>query len=590
MIGYRKTPLIGVIGIILGIFFVTASAWAQKKNDPLRDDPLYQYEGKIVRSISIKVRDIFDEDNLSAPYRLVNSAKITTKEQVVRRELNYTEGDTFDTFLVRESERNLREIAFVREVETTVTVDGHYADILITVQDTWTLIPQFAVSSGDGRERRTFGIAESNLLGYGKRLELLYQEDEGQESLSAIWDDRRVWGTYHSALFGIFDRNDGDRAFAVFGRPFRTIIQKYAWQVLADAGDTIGRLFQNGDERFIFRRDNLELGANFTVASGKKEIARKRYTFGYTYYQDDFAEAKDSDFEDINLDPDTVSRDPALIAENRRYSGPTFRFSRVETDFISLRYIDRFERVEDFNLGAVYTGSLVVAPEALGSNDNYLIFSALTTQGHRFSRYSFARGEASVSGRYQPEGFENILARLEFNYFSAFDPSFYSSIYLGRHTIATQLLAEYGHDFDRNRELLLGGDNGLRGYDARTFTGDKRFVVNLEDRVHLVDDVFKFLSLGAAAFVDGGGTTSGSFDEIFTDNFYSDVGLGLRIGFPRSSRGRVVRVDVAFPLRDGPDGSDALEFRVIFSGGQLFNSLLQGDFAEQQRSTLSLEQ
>ena len=35
--------------------------------------------------------------------------------------------------------------------------------------------------------------------------------------------------------------------------------------------------------------------------------------------------------------------------------------------------------------------------------------------------------------------------------------------------------------------------------------------------------------------------------------------------------------DVSLPLRDGPDGSDQFEPRVIFSGGQLFSSILRSE-------------
>jgi hypothetical protein len=39
----------------------------------------------------------------------------------------------------------------------------------------------------------------------------------------------------------------------------------------------------------------------------------------------------------------------------------------------------------------------------------------------------------------------------------------------------------------------------------------------------------------------------------------------------------VVRIDVAVPLRDGPDGSKAGEPRIIFAAGQLFNARLRSE-------------
>ena len=39
----------------------------------------------------------------------------------------------------------------------------------------------------------------------------------------------------------------------------------------------------------------------------------------------------------------------------------------------------------------------------------------------------------------------------------------------------------------------------------------------------------------------------------------------------------MVRMDVAFPLRDGPDGSKAGEPRLVFAAGQLFGARLRSE-------------
>src|SRR6185312_5223989 len=149
--------------------------------------------------------------------------------------------------------------------------------------------------------------------------------------------------------------------------------------------------------------------------------------------------------------------------------------------------------------------------------------------------------------------------------------SYWHDIYLGRHTLAVNAFVEYGHRLDRDRQLLEGSDNVLRGYEAKTFFGDKSIGLNIEDRIHFVDDLYRLVSLGGAVFVDAGGTTNDPLGTIFTSNLYGDFGFGLRAGFPKSSGGQVVRLDVAFPLRDGPDGSNRLSPRILIAGGQLFD-------------------
>ena len=140
---------------------------------------------------------------------------------------------------------------------------------------------------------------------------------------------------------------------------------------------------------------------------------------------------------------------------------------------------------------------------------------------------------------------------------------------------------------DSDLEFLLGASNGLRGYEDRTFSGDHRALLNVEDRFHLVEDVYRLLSIGGAVFFDVGGTSRKGVSEIIGDQLYADVGFGLRFGISRSSGGAVLRLDVAFPLREGPDGSQFLEPRILLSSGQLFSARLPSESLRSQAATVS---
>ncbi len=262
------------------------------------------------------------------------------------------------------------------------------------------------------------------------------------------------------------------------------------------------------------------------------------------------------------------------LADDRKFVGPVLSYQYIEQDFIRRNYVDRFSRVEDFNLGQRFESSAQLAPAFLGSHDDAFLLRAAFGEGYRLRERSFARWEMTLDTRLLAHGFENSIFSLEGQYISPFGPVEWGNIPFGNHTLLVRSFVDYSFDLDPDREFLAGGDNILRGYDARTFSGDKRFALNIEDRVHIVDNLYDFFSLGMSFFVDIGGATHEPIRELFTDEMYSDVGFGLRVGFPRSNGERVVRIDVAAPLRDGLDGSSAWEFRIIFSGGQLFVSQL----------------
>ena len=553
--------------LLLAAFFVCsigAICFADQSTSKLR-----------IRQVQIEIRELFDDPDIGWFYRGVNELKIATKEEVVKRELLFKKGDAYDPFLVEESERNLRTLPFFRQVSITPIIDGEYVDMLVSVQDTWTLFPTLNFSSGGGTKKREIGLSEKNLLGYGKRFEVLYADDEDREKIAGIWDDNRLFGSHHRLFLGHFQRSDGYRSIGFYGRPFRSLVEPRAWSANVDASDIVGKLFSNGDERFIFRERKQILGAGITFSDGDPEELLNRYTIGYEYENAEFLEADSEDFDDVDVDPNSVSQDPALLADNRRFSGPFIAYQRIEPNFLSINYVDRFDRIEDFNLGNELFLKTQIASNFLGSLEDTLVITASISDGWNLSPKSFVRGELGGGTRTNKEGLDNTVFHGQINYYNVLGPKYLSDMYIGRHTFASSILLDHSEDLDRDREFLLGASTGLRGYKDRTFTGSTQIKLHVEQRIHFLDEIARLVSLGMAVFADGGGTSNKGPGEALARNFYADVGLGLRLGFPRSSGGTVMRIDLAFPLREGPEGSEQFEPRVLVTVGQAFSARLR---------------
>lgn len=540
----------------------------------------------IIRNIRVEIRDIFDDPSAGWLYQTANDLKVSTKEHVVRRELLFKEGEAFDEFLVEESERALRSLPFLREVDIVAIPDGNYVDVVVTVQDTWTLYPQASFVTGGGSGTTSIGLTEQNILGYGKRIELLYADDEGREKIEGVYDDQRLFGTKQQLLLGHFERSDGYRNINLIGRPFRSLVERSAWQITTDFSDTVGRLFEASDERFIYRVRHEEVAGRYIIARGDPEKLLHRYALGYEHTFDYFSEADEEDYVDADVDPNSVVQDPALLADDRKFSGPFIAYQSIAPDFISLNYVDRFERIQDFNLGNQFSFKVRYAGDVFGSDKDTFLFSGSDALGHRFSPTAFARGEFAIGTRSSRGGFDNTIARGELKYYNVLGSKYVDNIFLGKHTFAAAMFLDYGESLDRDREFLLGASDGLRGYKNRTFTGDKLFLLNLEQRIHWIDDLFRLISIGTVAFVDVGGTTDNALGNVFTDELYGDFGIGLRLGFPRASGSGIVRLDVAFPWRDGPDGSQRFEPRIYISTGQLFNAKLRSESSGPEQITV----
>ena len=89
-------------------------------------------------------------------------------------------------------------------------------------------------------------------------------------------------------------------------------------------------------------------------------------------------------------------------------------------------------------------------------------------------------------------------------------------------------------------------------------------------------------------FIDVGSASRESLGSMLTDDLYGDIGVGLRLCFPRATGGGIVRIDIAVPLRDGPDGSKSGEPRVIFAAGQLFGARLRSEVVGAENTSSSI--
>ena len=109
--------------------------------------------------------------------------------------------------------------------------------------------------------------------------------------------------------------------------------------------------------------------------------------------------------------------------------------------------------------------------------------------------------------------------------------------------------------------MLLGGDNGLRGYPLRYQGGTKSALLTLEERFYSNWQPLKLFNVGAAVFFDAGRTWGRDAYAGESLGLLEDVGVGLRLGSVRSGLGNVLHIDLAFPLERGRD-IDGVQFIV----------------------------
>ena len=94
-----------------------------------------------------------------------------------------------------------------------------------------------------------------------------------------------------------------------------------------------------------------------------------------------------------------------------------------------------------------------------------------------------------------------------------------------------------GVNLDQDHELVLGGENGLRGYPRQYQAGDRSALFTLEGRYYTSLYPFRLVRVGGAVFYDMGRAWGGDFAKSLDPGVLRNVGVGLRLGMTRSGLG-----------------------------------------------------
>jgi hemolysin activation/secretion protein len=190
---------------------------------------------------------------------------------------------------------------------------------------------------------------------------------------------------------------------------------------------------------------------------------------------------------------------------------------------------------------------------AFGANIAGLVFSATAGYGLATTHNETLIFTSTLDGRLENGTPQNTVLTGSLHYY--FKQSEHLLFYAG-------VDAAGGRNLDLDNQILLGGDNGLRGYPLRYQDGTSRALVTLEERYFTDWYPFRLFRVGAAAFADVGRTWGTAALAEPGLGILRDVGLGLRFGNSRSGLGNIIHVDLAFPL-DGDPTIRRVQFLVV---------------------------
>ena len=508
-------------------------------------DPGAEYR---VAAVEFVRRSLFNtrdpaEDKLL--FRAANRWHVDTRERVIQAILLFREGDLARSALLAESERALRGKAFLYDARVIANraCDGEI-DVAVVTRDVWSLSPSLGLSRTGGEERLTAGVSDSNLLGTGTALELSYFDNLDRRGVVVGFAEPNLLGGRVGLRLRADDTDDGSGRHAVVGLPFHALDARRAWELRLTESERRERRFRDGSELAAFRVERRVATASFGWSAGLRDGRASRWRAGFTSEEHRFAPAPGTAQGESNP---TLER-ALMPPRDRTFAFPWISFERVEDAYVRTRNVRRIRTTEDLFLGRQTTAQFGYSLRG----DGHFVAAASFRDGWRWPDTPGELGRDTLLVGLNASGYWNRTeGKAENATLTAWAD--WRRRHSPRLALHVSALAERGWGLTLDRQLLLGGDTGLRGYPNRFQAGKTRLKLTVEERYYSNLYLARVLRVAAAAFLDVGHAWGGTDTQgRIADDLLANIGVGLRFESTRTSRDIVYHIDLARPLTDGP--------------------------------------
>lgn len=485
------------------------------------ETPYLDYQGKIIRKISLKQLDVFgptvEDTTIKATgflARTGNRLHINTSRRILEKNLLIKNGSRLDAYKLADNERIIRALPFIydaRFLVKPVQTSTDSVDVVLITKDLW------AIGFGlefSGLDKGRISIWHRNLFGFGGGEQNTIFWDAGEKPLlgyEGIYHVNNLAGSFVNSEFRFISNHGTLNYFADFQRSFFTPQIKYAggfrfenMKTIEDLelSDTvfmathfsltgynfwIGRSFKLNNENFITRnRSNLMFaGRIYSLKYHDRPDVRENYLYRF---------------------------------QNRtQFIG----VAAISTQgFYKSRLVYGFGQTEDIPYG--YLVQLIGGYE-INEFKNRPYFGLSVSNGiYLKKRGGYLYNKFELGGFVDNRSIEQGTLAFTAKYFTPlFSHNRFKIRYFGTLTYKAGIL-RYPEEF-----ISIQDKDGLPGLTSRSLKGTKKLTLNLEavtfTPYYFVG--FRFVFFG---FVDMGLISPGE-KWIFSNKLYSGLGLGIRL-------------------------------------------------------------
>lgn len=481
------------------------------------DSLLQRYRGRIIRNIRFEVRDVF-----SAPvYRPENRSPLwygkignllhpNTRSWVVREKLLFSEGDTLDLFLLRDSERLLRESGlFVDALIYPAPVQGNASlvDLIVVTQDRWTMI---LPASYNPEEKSGFvSLKEQNFIGLGHQLEGRVDFSHrglSENNFSWFYHAQNLFGSYIDGEANSFVEDHEKTREIKFERPFFSTAVHWAGGLQLQWKQKEDRFFARQEIPLSWQQHRFWLGR----AIG--------FWFGDLNFRQKSQLVASASFSSLSFRqrPEVASH---LMQKYHNSNLVLASLGFVYRDYYQDYFLNRFGVTEDVPIGILCSA---LAGIEMFEFDQRYYFGLNVGAAERQLSLGYVSAGLALGGFYTNRSWEQGTIKNVIRYHT---PLFRMNDWSFR--VFARWYALLGVNRFPGELLFLDDQCGMRGFTNSRLVGTKRALLTIDANIFSPYRIFGFI-LAGNLFADFG-SIGYSWRELKHNPVYQTFGIGLRV-------------------------------------------------------------
>ena len=497
---------------------VPTASGKRKRKKRIVNKPYSAFEGKTIRHINIATLDPFGfsvndttESKQNFITKTANNLHVKSLPIAIRNLLLISQGQVFDSLLVRESERLVRTREYINDVSFAVkatAINSDSVDIFIRVLDIWSIIPGGSASTSG----ITIDLADKNFLGLGHEFRNVYTRNYNEHSnySNTNYTIPNIRNTYirTNVHFDILGDKNYNRGLS-FDRPFFSPFATWA------AGAYFSQQFRNDSirstnslfvpQRFKYNVQDFWGGSAIRLFGGNTEYTRTTNFISAARF----------------LRIRYLEKPSELIDPQHMFSDEDFYLASVGISarrYVKENYVYRFGVTEDVPVGKVFsiTGGYQVRNNAgriyLGARASYGDFYSWGYLASSIEYGTFLRGSNAEQG----------VLSVGLIYFTGLRE-------LGKWKFRQFVKPQITFGINRFSydSLTINDGYGLDGFNSLGLSGTKRILFTVQTQSYAP---WNFYGFRFGPFLTYSLGMLGNASTGFRDSkVYSQIGLGMLI-------------------------------------------------------------